>query len=178
MTTISTWNKFKSNILADKFILVLNEGLSDDEIKFNKDFINHHHVPSELIEILRDSNGQNYNSNPIFLEFWNGILSSDLFFCYYKFLSLNDVKETYSFIQTYSKGKIDTNLIPFAEINNTDRDKGTTVFTIHNFDKTIHKTFCFTNDSGYVPISEFRSEKFAKNMNEFLETQILWYSLK
>ena len=92
-------------------------------------------------------------------------------------MALNDIRETYDFIQTYSKSKIDINLIPFAKINNADKNEGTIVFTIHKLDKAVYKTFCFINDSGYVPISEFRSEKFAKNLSEFLENQILWRTL-
>jgi len=173
---IDIWNEFKTN-LVNKPNIVFNKGLSEDEIKSSLDFIDDHHIPDELIEILCDSNGQSCNSVPIFLEFWNGILASDLFFYYYDFMSLNDIRETYNFIQTYSKGKIDVDLIPFAKINNVFKDKGTTVFTIHNCDKTIHKTFCFIDDRGYVPVPEFRSEKFAKNLNEFLENQILWRTM-
>ena len=177
ISTINTWNKFKANILAGKSTLIFNKGLNIDEIRLYKDFIDNNHIPDELLVILSDSNGQCYNSNPIFIEFRSKILTSDLIFYHYKFLSLKNIKEAYNFMQSYSKGKIDANLIPFAEINNVERNNGTTVFTIHNFDKTVHKTFCFTNDRGYVPIFEFRSDKFAKNLNEFLENQILWYSL-
>jgi len=173
---IDIWNKFKTN-LAHEPNIVLNKGLSEDEIKSLLDFIDDLHIPDDLIEILCDSNGQCCNSNPVFLEFWNGMLASDLFFYYYNFMSLNDIRETYNFIQTYSKGKIDINLIPFAKINNMVKNKGTTVFTIHKLDKTVYKTFCFINDSGYVPVSEFRSEKFAKNLSEFLENQILWRTM-
>jgi hypothetical protein len=175
--TIDTWHDFKTMVLLKEPDIILNKGLSEDEIQSYLDFINNHHIPDELIEILYDSNGQCHNSNPVFLEFWNGILASDLFFHHYNFMSLNDVKEAYKFIQTYSKGKIDTNLIPFAEINSMKRDKGTTVFSIHNFDKTIYKIFCFIDDRGYVPVLEFSSEKFAKNLNEFLENQILWRNI-
>ena len=173
--TINIWNEFKT-ILVNEPNIVLNKGLSEDEIKLSLDFIDAH-MPDELIEILCDSNGQCCNSNPIFLEFWTGMLASDLFFYYYNFMALNDIRETYDFIQTYSKSEIDINLIPFAKIKNVVKNEGTIVFTIHKLDKTVYKTFCFINDSGYVPVSEFRSEKFAKNLSEFLENQILWRTM-
>ena len=76
---INIWNEFKT-ILANEPNIVLNKGLSEDEIKSSLDFIGTSHVLDELIEILCDSNGQHCNSNPIFLEFWTGMLVSDLFF--------------------------------------------------------------------------------------------------
>jgi hypothetical protein len=174
--TIDAWDNFKTMILTQYSALILNKGLTDHDIKKHQGFINNYHFPDEILKVLHETNGQDYNSNPIFLEFQNGILG--LNFCYYKFLSLTDIIETHNFMQSYSKGKIDMNLIPFAKIEKTTNDNGTTTFTIHNTKKTIYKTFCFINDYGYKPIYEFRSEKFANNLNEFLENQILWYGLR
>jgi hypothetical protein len=174
-TTMKTWNNFKTSILAKKSTLIFKEGLTNIEIKANQDFINTHHFPIELLEILSDSNGQDLNSDPIFLELDSRY--SGLNFNYYKFLSLVNIKEMFLFIQSFSKGRIDTNLIPFANIEKIIGDKGSIVFTIHTIEKIIYRTQFYEWDR-FGTMSEFRSEKFAKNMDEFLENQILWHSLK
>jgi hypothetical protein len=174
-STIYAWDRFKTSAILKKTKVVFNAGLTNNDKKNHKDFMDKYHLPNELLEILCDSNGQNYNSDAIFLELNNGILGMN--FLYYHFLSLADIIKIYGLIQSHSKGEIDINLIPFAKLEKPVEKNVLTVFAIHTIDKTIYKTQVYEWER-FITHFEFRSEKFAANLNDFLENQILWYGLK
>jgi hypothetical protein len=174
MNTINTWSIFKTGVMSKKGKLIFNNGLTDDEKKNHQEFIDKYHIPDELLEILCDSNGQYSKSESVFLEIKTGILG--LNFLHYNFLSLTDIIKIYSFIQSYSKSEIDMDLIPFARLEKSIEENVLVVFTIHTIDKTIYKTQFYEWDR-FITHFEFRSEKFATDLNEFLESQILWYSV-
>jgi hypothetical protein len=169
MEILKTWRTFKLNKLSEKKDSIFNIGLSDDEIILNKEFVDNY-IPKELLEILQDSNGQKENTEPVFLEL-------GLSFSYYNFLSLNRIKNTYSSINSFFKTDIKTDFIPFATINKVIGNRGSIAFTINRNDKTIHKIQFYEWDR-FITHTEFRTEKFANNLNDFLENQILWNNIK
>jgi hypothetical protein len=75
------------------------------------------------------------------------------------------------------KENIDRNLIPFAKIEKSIGHEKFAAFAIHATEKTIYKIEFYEWDR-FVTHFEFRSNKFANNMSDFLENQILWYGIK
>lgn len=173
-STINTWGRFKTSVILKQGRLIFNNGLTNDEKKNHQEFIDKHFLPNELLEILCDVNGQDFKSESVFLEIKTGILG--LNFLHYNFLSLADIIKIYGFIQSYSRGKTDMNLIPFAVLKKAVEENVSTALTIHTIDNNIYKTQFYEWDR-FITHFEFRSEKFAISLNEFLENQILWYSL-
>jgi hypothetical protein len=90
------------NLKLCKSNIFLNEGLSNIEIKKNQEFINKY-IPEELLEILKNSNGQIANSESLFSEFKNNILG--ITFSHYNFLSLDEIIETYEELRPFFKKK-------------------------------------------------------------------------
>lgn len=170
--TNQMWNEFKTIIEAENKEDIFEVGLS--EVEFNNSGFKKN-IPKDLLEILLDSNGQKNNSMPIFFEFKNH--PSGTIKWWFNYLSLEEIIETYNFIQDYTKNQIDVNLIPFAKHDKELGDKGTMAFTLNRIDNSIHRTLFYEYDR-FVTVFEFRSEKIANNLNEFLENQILWRTLK
>ena len=160
------WNKLKTIIENDNKEDTFEEGLSEKEISNSsiRDYI-----PNDLLKILIDSNGQKNNSKPIFFEFKNH--SSGTILWWYNYLSLTQIASTYNFIQEYTKKQVNENLIPFALHEKSIGDKGTMAFTINRIDNSIHRTLYYEYDR-FVTVYEFRSERIANNMDEFLQNQI------
>ncbi|WP_269242510.1 hypothetical protein [Flavobacterium limnophilum] len=166
------WKEFKSAIISESKEYDFEIGLSAEELKDCK-FKNS--IPDELLDVLYDSNGQKINSKPMFFEFKNQ--ANGIILWKFNFLNLEQIILTYNFIQEYTKTQIDANLIPFAKYEKGLGDQGTMAFTINKIDKTIHRTLFYEYDR-FVTVFEFRSEKIANNLNDFLENQILWRTLK
>jgi hypothetical protein len=169
---IEKWNEVKTEL--QKIIKESNfeKGLTKEELNYSNFREN---IPIDLLEILHNANGQIEKSKPIFIDFKNS--SNGIIVSKYYFLSLAKIIELHGFIQDYSKKQIDKNLIPYAVYEKNIGDKGTKCFTIHKIDKTVHKTIFYEYDR-FTTVYEFRSEKIAENLEEFLENQLKWRSLK
>ncbi len=157
------WKKFKEKIGGDCF----NSGLKD----YRK--IQKYNIPTELLNILKDSNGQKSDCKPIFLEFKNDILGIDNLL--YKYLSYDEGLELKEKMKNYTR---ENNFFPFAKLVNREIDSdGAIVFAINIFDKKIYKMQFYVWDK-FVKHIEFKKDVFANNLKEFLENQILCSSFK
>ncbi|NDW11226.1 hypothetical protein [Dysgonomonas sp. 520] len=166
MTILETWEELKLNIKN----IELNSGLNDEEI----DCYNIGSMPDELLDVLKDSNGQKTNSIPLFLELKNNILGADIF--YYQFLSVSEILEIKDKIQSNTIVELE-NLYPFAElVNRNIGEKGFVGFVINSIDKKIYKMQSYVWDR-FGSHNEFKLDIFANSLKEFLENQILWFSL-
>jgi len=165
------WSELKTAIENENIEDTFEAGLSKIELS-NSSF--REYIPNDLLEILLNSNGQKNNSKPIFFEFKNH--SSGTIIWRFNYMSLAQIVSTYNFIQEYTKKQIDENLIPFAKYEKELGDKGTMAFTINRIDNAIHRTLYYEYDR-FVTVYEFRSEKIANNMDEFLQNQTLWREL-
>ena len=95
---------------------------------------------------------------------------------WFNFLNLAEIVSTFNFIQEYTNKQINKNLIPFAKYEKELGTKGTMAFTINRIDNSIYRTLFYEHDR-FVTIYEFRSEKIANDIDEFLQNQILWREL-
>lgn len=153
------WNEFKEKIGIENF----NVGLK----------INKGDIPNELLKIFKDADGQKSDYKPVFLEFRNDILGFNIIL--YKFISYNELLELKEEMIYYTKEK---DLFPFALlVNRQVGDEGAIVFAFSSFDEKIYKVQFYRWDR-FVHHTEFKKEVFANNLNEFLENQVLWNSLR
>lgn len=166
------WINYKTAVLEKNDKIELNNGLTELMIDENRDFINNW-LPKELYNILCDADGQSANSQPLFIELKNNL--GGLSIWEYRFLSLNEIVKTHQFVNNYTQGKINSHYIPFAKHEKKVGDKGSIIFTINNQSKMIYKTKYYEYDR-FTTISEFSSEKFSENIDEFLKNQIIWQS--
>lgn len=158
MDVLKTWQDFKKIIDNDCF----NIGVQNDNIIFTE----------ELSIILKDSNGQKKSTPPIFGEFRNILLGTESF--YYNFISSQEILETINEMKEFDCKK-SVNLIPFAKNYTTvDGDSISCVLCVNKDNNQVYRV-CFFRWERFVEHKEFQSEKIAKDLEEFLTNQILWY---
>lgn len=162
MEILKKWEIFKTTIC------VSNEELNDG-IEINN---TNYFFPEQLYYILKESNGQKKNTLPIFGEFRN--TSSGIEIIYYNFLSLQEILETFDNMKNFNYEK-SISLIPFAKkITIANENSINYVLCVNKDNSQIYRV-CFFHWERFVNHKEFQSEKIAKNLDEFLDNQILWY---
>lgn len=125
----------------------------------------------ELIPLYSNWDGQKKDTEGLFFDFMNH--SSGTIVWHYRLLSFQEIIDNYNFIQSYTKGKISEDLIPFAKSIQEFGDNGSVGFAIHIKTKQIFKIHYYEYDR-FVTVYEFSESKINEDFNEFLINQMNW----